>query len=213
MFAIALLPYFSHYLTIHARGLLKAIKEYTGFYSQEIKKADAGISDNKTYKNKANLINDFIEKAPSFEGLIYSGFKPDMVDVYGVDKLEEGDTFKFPSITSFSSSETTAKGFAKAGGGMFKIVDNKTAGSIRQISDYKSEDEVILNSSATYTLLNKTKNDQGLTIYEISEMTNNNNTYSEMTNKPKEEPKPTKDRSERWQPVAPLIIIKKKSND
>lgn len=193
---------------------LEAVEDYTGTNSTAIKFADAGLTDDEEMKRQAELINDFIDKAPAYEGVIYSGFKQDMVDVYGVERLEVGDEFKFPSITSFSSSEDMAAAYAGGGlntGGMFVVNNNKTASSVRERSIFKSEDEVLTNSTVNYQLKNKYYDkDKEMTVYEISEMSRDSNKeYSEQVDKNKQQPKPEKDRANRWQPVAPLIIKKK----
>lgn len=187
---------------------MQAIKDYADESSSLIKQVDAGVLSDKDLKEKANAINDFIDKAPPFNGVIYSGFQADMDSVYQTDRLEVGNKFKFPSITSFSSNEEVATGYAMAGG-MFVIRNNKTASSVRGLSEYQSEEEVLTNSKPTYTLKNKYYDEaKFMTVYEIEENDDGSNTFDEqeVTQPIKDQPK-EKDRSEHWAPVAPLIII------
>lgn len=132
---------------------LEAIEDYTGGSSTVIRKTEAGVPnyDDAAIKTKVDLINDFIDKAPKVEAELYSGFKYDMKDVYALDKLKEGDEFNFPSMTSFSTDKAIANGFD--GAGFIKLINNKSGASVKNVSFFSEESEVLVPKKASYKIV------------------------------------------------------------
>jgi hypothetical protein len=128
-----------------------AIYSYSSNRSQVMKKFDAGIElpfDTTKLEAKVAAFNEFLEKAPKYGGSIVSGFKNDMKEVYGIEKLKVGSKFSFPSMTSFSSNKDIADTFN--GGGYFIVNQNKSGASIKHFAGIIFEDEVVVPKSAKY---------------------------------------------------------------
>ena len=149
---------------------IKAIKEYAVDDSRAVKKADAYGEGSEKFKKDAELINLFIEKIPAYKGEIFSGFKCDMMDVYKISELKVGTEFKFPSITSFSSDFDISSSFASEGGGIFRIISNKSGPSIRVFSDFEEEKEVLVSKASKYSVKNIYINEDGKKIIELDEL-------------------------------------------
>jgi len=147
-----------------------ALDAYSKFVSLDTRMADAGLqTDDMQILKTAAAINEFIDKSPKVKGEVYSGFQDDMVGVYGVDDLPVGDSFSFPSMTSFSTSNDVAKSFN--GGGIFKVVDNKSGASIRAFSNFKNEDELLVPRKAKYKLVDKSFDPElESTVYTLEEV-------------------------------------------
>ena len=134
----------------------EALEDYTGGSSTALRKIEAGVLDEDyeeyyQLKEQVDYINDFLDKAPKVEAEIYSGFKNEMVEVYGLKNLKEGDTFTLPSMTSFSTDTDIAESFD--GAGFIKIINNKSGASIKNISNFYHESEVLVPKKAKYKLI------------------------------------------------------------
>lgn len=131
----------------------KAIRKYAGAYSREMRLADAEVTSEPKLQADIDALNNFIDTYDfKMERQIYHGFSPDMVSIYQVEKLKPGSTFSFPSITSTTLEEDISVGFN--GAGVFVISNKKHGAPIAPLSEYPSEQEILINKKAKYKVTN-----------------------------------------------------------
>jgi len=104
---------------------------------------------NKVDKNRliqiAENLENFIDTAPAYDGLIYNGSKKSAMD----RGWSKGDTIQFDTVRSFSSDRGVTNDF-----GQWKIITNapdKSVG-IANISYYDEEQEVLVGKGAKFTV-------------------------------------------------------------
>lgn len=130
-------------------------------------------------QRQMKIIDDTIDKLPKFKGTIHRGLhfrmghRPSMVGMKNLlnqinNSINNGEPFNlmgFPSPISFSSNIDVAHKFAKSDERgysqiIFSIKNNKSGASVRFMSMYELEDEVLHKSTQKYKALtcNQKKN-------------------------------------------------------
>lgn len=151
-----------------AKESLAAVFAFTGNaeYTQ-IRKDEREGKKNPRIK----AINRYIEKAPKYEGEIYRGLNlktQDDLDNF-LRSTTKGSSVTLDAMSSFSSDRSIAHDFATdgkpAGSILLKVKDNRSGASIRDLTEYPEESEVLVPKGASYKVVGVTKNDKG--IYEV----------------------------------------------
>jgi hypothetical protein len=141
-----------------AQAQVYAVEDFSGSDYRDIRYAQyIGITTSDAYK-KAQTIETFIEQSPTWDGGdLYRGIRMKADDVA---QLQVGGTIDMRGMSSWSSKESVATSFAHTyGGGSRKSVIFRTSGtkkgtSIRHLSQYSHEDEVLVSGKATWTIKN-----------------------------------------------------------
>ena len=107
------------------------------------------------YLEMSNKVDDFIYKSDKFKGEIHRGMKfhssDDVLNV--IDKLTQGKTVDMQGLSSWSSNEKMATSFkGKKFNAIVFHVENKSGTSIKELSSYPNEDEVLVPTTARYRL-------------------------------------------------------------
>ena len=104
------------------------------------------------------LIDNFIDKSPKWNaGKIYRGVT---MEQYELDKLVSSGEYNSKSVTSWSSDKTIAKDYATKIHGskpvkvVFILDKPKNATSVKYISLYKSENEILQKSNQSFKVVN-----------------------------------------------------------
>ena len=132
----------------------KAVWEFTEINYEEIRKAEyAGIET-----PQIAAINRYLDKMPKFPGEVFRGkkFKTEQLLDDFVEKMKNGFTYDLPAMSSFSSSEKSPKYFATnvsfQPSVIFKVVENKSGVTVKNISHSLDEDEVLVKKGTQYKL-------------------------------------------------------------
>ena len=116
-------------------------------------------------KSKVKAINQYIEKMPKFYRSIYRGVQLESQQALddAIKKLQNGDSHELNAMSSFSSSESQARAFALASKKgqkvsiIYEVIENKSGVTIRNLSKFPEEDEVLVPKGARYKLAGDTK--------------------------------------------------------
>lgn len=146
--------------TSEARASAKAVNAFTHESYERIRKAEYGGIETPQVK----AINRYLDKMPKFSGEIFRGknFKTQQdVDNF-VKKLQDGQAYELPAMSSFSSNKETALTFAKEGAlgllnqsfasVVFKVTGNKSGVTVKYLSANVEEDEVLVKKGARYKI-------------------------------------------------------------
>lgn len=146
-----------------AKDMFDAVQDFTGSAYSGIRRAQRGekASDipelQKKYDSEAKRIEGYIERAPKWGGgVTYRGMSLPSSVVKG---LTVGGTFDVNLGTaSWSTQESTARSFSKSGSGSRHVVfvsQTQSKGtSIKHISHFAKENEVLVSKNAKYAITN-----------------------------------------------------------
>jgi hypothetical protein len=153
---------------ISPKAMVKAIQDYSGSDYGDIREAyrelkkqkdETGRVDIDTeYKRQALRIKGYLDEAPKFKGATYRGLSFKTQDDLNsfLSSMTKEPTWELDTITSFSSSKKTAKEFD---GGEFGVLlnvkSNQSGSSIKKLSEYASESEVLTPPGARYAITGK----------------------------------------------------------
>ena len=147
-----------------------AIRVFTGSDFAEIRRQEAGNPSGK-YKETIKAVNNYLNKAPKFDGQIYRGltFEDTAKRNEFIKKIEQNN-FKNNAMSSFSSSLSVSDSFSRPKRSVIiSVKNNKSGVSIRNISAIPKEDEVLCPKDVQYKVLSKrTKN--GVVHIEVEEI-------------------------------------------
>ena len=153
---------------------LEALKKFSGTEEykkyRELEKTGKIISENSSEaiaktRSEVKAINQYIDKMPKFHGSIYRGMRLESQQVLDdvIKKLQNGESFELNAMSSFSSSEFVARTFAltdrkdQSVALIYEVVENKSGVTIRNLSRFPGEDEVLAPKGARYELAGDTK--------------------------------------------------------
>ena len=122
-------------------------------------------------KSSIKAIDQYVKKMPAFDGVIHRGisFESEEEQSSFLSKISRG--YSLGAMSSFSSSKTTAKGFAEASSfGILFVVKNKSGASIRNLSQMKAEDEVIVPKGVKYKIMGNPKKVGGVVVVHMEEI-------------------------------------------
>lgn len=142
-----------------------ALEKYTEFEYNEIKQSYrnkySGKEYDKYYEKVSNYLDDFIYRSEKFEGTIYRGLNLDKETALNIiNKLKKGKTMDMQGISSWSSNRDVSKDFsenADDSSGNYCLLfnlKNKSGVSVKDLSTFSYEDEVLHPTTARYVLRN-----------------------------------------------------------
>lgn len=156
-----------------AQEYKKALEDWSGSAYKSVRSYQQGKPSGTDAKNLANTIEEYIDKAPKWQGgETYRGISDVSDSVYKA-LTTKGATVDMRGTASWSKKESVAKSFAKSGGNdiVFVCKTQKRGTDIERYSVFGSgEAEVLVSKSATYSV-GKTKKDKksGITYIYLNE--------------------------------------------
>lgn len=139
-----------------AQDMVDSVNTYSGPYSGEIRASSRG--ENDVYKHEADMCEEFIKASPKWAGgKLYRGIRlPDKAAADAIiAKAWKKQPIDMQGISSWSSKKSVADDFAGGGHHPVVFVTNGTSTnkgtSIRHLSKYKSENEVLMSKDAVFT--------------------------------------------------------------
>ena len=166
-----------------AKTYKNALDSYTGVEYSDIKYAYrdkyAGKEYDKGYEKISNDLDDFIYRSDKFKGTVYRGLNvSEDVAIDIVKNLKQGKTMDMGGISSWSSNRKISESFSTGSDKDVCILftlDNKSGVSIKELSMFEHEEEVLHPTTARYKLNSnkmeiKTRNegDKEIKIIEIN---------------------------------------------
>lgn len=141
-----------------AQQTYEAFDDYTTNMYKEIR----DINNTKEWAVRdRELIENYIAKAPPFDGEIYRGIRFKAAEGYNyIQSLKKDAIIDMKGISSWSSDEKRAKSFAGKGAYSYQIVfktKNENGVGIKHLSTHDQEDEVITSSKQLYKVNNVKK--------------------------------------------------------
>lgn len=136
-----------------AKEIYSAFDDYTGNLYEAIRNEKINYD---WAKKDRELLENYIEKSPAFDGIIYRGIN--LNDVDGEKYLNThkvGDIIDMGGISSWTGDKKRANKFASKKGLNYKIIfesDNKSGVGIQHLSTYDQEDEVMVSSKQKYKI-------------------------------------------------------------
>lgn len=115
----------------------------------------------KVLKKYSNDLDDFIYRSEKYEGAIYRGLSLTEKDASEIiQNLKKGKTMDMQGISSWSSNRNVSIRFADTKDKEKEIcllfnVENKSGTSIRELSEFPIEDEVLHPTTSRYILKDK----------------------------------------------------------
>ena len=155
------------------KSSLKALAKFSGAGYKKYRelektgKLSSGESNEVVARMKSEVkaINQYIDKMPKFHGSIYRGVQLESQQALddAIKKLQNGESHELNAMSSFSSSESQARAFALAGkkdqkvSVIYEVIENKSGVTIRNLSKFPGEDEVLVPKGARYKLAGDVK--------------------------------------------------------
>lgn len=151
-----------------AKEMAVSINKYSGSYYDDIRAASRGESNG--YKHEADMCEEFIKASPKWSGgKVYRGIKvydPATRDAI-LANVAKGKPIDMRGVSSWSSKKSVADDFS-GGSHPIVFVSNGTSTnkgtSIKHLSNFKNEDEVLMSKDMTFTPTKMRKSKNG-TIY------------------------------------------------
>lgn len=169
-----------------AHKYMRTIYEYTDYLYRDIRDAQLAELQGKPIKDaylkeKIDLIEEYIASVPLYpEGKpLYRGFgsrNPDNLRAFE-EAYANGELITMSGISSWTSQAQVAHNFVKSKEhvALFELVSNKTGVSIKHLSMYPGENEVLFGTNAAYRIIGKyevTVSGRGVvTVYKVEEVT------------------------------------------
>ncbi len=168
-----------------ARKYMNVIYDYSDYLYKDIRRAQLAelqgepIEDARL-KEKIDLIEEYIASVPLYPENVplYRGFGSRNIENLQAfeDAYVNGVPITMSGISSWTSKERIAHRFLtdKEHVALFELVSNKTGVSIKHLSMFPSEDEVLFSSKATYRIIEKSEvkvEGRGMvTVYKVEEV-------------------------------------------
>ncbi len=156
-------------------------KEYRNIRSAQLAELQGKPIEDAHLKEKIGLIEEYIASVPLYpkDVPLYRGFGSRNIE--NLQAFEEayanGEIISMSGIASWTSKEKMAHNFliGKDHGALFELVSNKAGVSIKHLSKYAREDEVLFSTNATYRIIGKSEVDVAgkgvVTVYKVEEVT------------------------------------------
>lgn len=155
-----------------AAKMVESVRRFSGFEYSDIRSYQA-TGHPPGFKDVADSIEDFIAKSPKWEGgTLYRGIDIDKATAKTlIAGMKKGKAISQNGMSSWSSSESVARSFATADVSwegasiIFKTSSAKSGTSIRHLSKFPREDEVLVSSTAKWkaTKITQKKNGDHIT--------------------------------------------------
>lgn len=160
-----------------AKILYGDVKAFTGSSYSSIRKAQRGVLNDKQYVAMDQHLEDYIAAAPKWGGgTTYRGIGLDKKTaatlLSGWDKGAIID-INGNGTASWSTDRNVSKSFASKGGDARLVFSCKTQNrgtSIKHISHFSSENEVLVSMKSKYRVVTKPKTVGGYTYIEVEEV-------------------------------------------
>lgn len=143
-----------------AERLANGIRDFSGSYSSEIRAASRGETSPQHIKDAAKACEDFIKASPKWAGgNLHRGINVDN-DVRDqiVARAQKGQPIDMKGVSSWSSDKETANAFGHTDGNPEGAVifhtnkkSTKHGTSIKHLSKYPNEDEVLMSANSVFT--------------------------------------------------------------
>lgn len=168
-----------------ARKYIDAVNEYSDQLYKDIRRAQLAELQGKPIedarlKEKIDLIEEYIASVPLYPNNVplYRGFGSRNIENLQAfeDAYVNGELITMSGISSWTSTEAKAHNFltGKKHTALFELVSNKTGVSIKHLSEFPSENEVLFGTNATYRIIGKSEVDimgKGVvTVYKVEEV-------------------------------------------
>jgi hypothetical protein len=156
--------HFEKYATADHSGseMSQALKDFSSLDYEGIREFErTGKESELSFGNDekhAKAINAYIAQAPKYKGEVHRGLSlPDQPAVSEfLKKMTAEGGFELDAMSSFSSDPTTAREFDGGKYGVIlKVKANQSGTSIKNISNHKDEDEVLVPKGAKYRVAGK----------------------------------------------------------
>lgn len=150
-----------------------AVFEFTGGKYAEIRRASRGESDDEHYIDVAERCEEFIRNSPKWAGgELYRGIRVGAKAYNAIMKhIANGDRIDMMGLSSWSSQPGIAHGYATQGKGKYRIVfatnnkEIKTATSIRHLSKFDYENEVLTSGKTVFAPTHVEQRDEFIYIF------------------------------------------------
>ena len=168
-----------------ARKYMNTIYQYSDYLYKDIRRAQLAelrgepIEDARL-KEKIDLIEEYIASVPLYPENIplYRGFGSRSIENLQAfeDAYKNGELITMSGIASWTSRKSTAHRFLKNKEhvALFELVSNKTGVSIKHLSMFPGEDEVLFGTNATFRIIGKSEikvEGRGMvTVYKVEEV-------------------------------------------
>lgn len=128
------------------------MESFLGTDSWDLRKAIYNNDTKSEYYEKAVAVEDFIENSPKWAGgTVYRGIG--VPEDFDVSQYKKGAVIDMMGMSSWSSSKSVANNFA-VGNKEVVFVNNskksKNGTSVKRLSDYKGEEEVLFSNKARW---------------------------------------------------------------
>ena len=163
-----------------------AIRHYTREGYRDIRRAQlAELKEGKPIedpdlKEQIDLIDEYIASAPLYpeDVPLYRGFgSRNIEDLWAFEEAyANGELITMSGISSWTSEKEIAADFLseKEHVALFELVSNKTGVSIKHLSVFPEEDEVLFGTNATYRIIEKSEvfdiERGAVTVYKVEEV-------------------------------------------
>lgn len=145
-----------------ANQMIYAVGGFTKSNYRAIREIDAGTRQpDDFYGPQHKDLYKYLRnpRVPIFKGSIYRGLNGLSADQ--IKNLVPGGMINLDAISSFSSSKNVAKKYSKADGGkgavLLKVNSNATGKSVKSLSVYPEENEVVVPKGSSYQIRSVTK--------------------------------------------------------
>lgn len=157
----------------------RAIRSYSTASSSQFIEADRGGEVPAEIKEKNEKLNDYLDRAPKYEGTLYRGIAVEKGEVKDIlDKYKEGAKFDLDAKQSWTKEESVAHNRIKEVARhreepvkiTFEYPGSKAGVDVSSHSNFEEEKEVIVPKGAKYKVKDVKKSDDGYKIiFEESE--------------------------------------------
>ena len=139
----------------HAEKIVDAVNDFSNKWYKKIRHTQMGLIENTEAMEKAKLIEEYIKISPRYtkNETIYRGmrYKRDEMDL-----LQPGDILLPKAMASYSSDLKIAKNFSGGDGVILRLKDSTNKGiSIKHISSYADEEEILMSGTAKFKITGK----------------------------------------------------------
>lgn len=166
-----------------ATAYAKALDDFTGDNFRLIRKVESGqkrslVADDpqdwKRAKKSARDLGEFLSSAPKAEGSAFRGLTFKTQTQYDdFMKSIEGGTMELNAMSSFSSSESVVKRFARKGADtqavIIRVKSNMSGVDLSSLSQYPDEKEVLVPKGTKYRVTKTSVGADGRTYVDVEE--------------------------------------------
>lgn len=164
-----------------AEDTLAAIKSWAGSGYEGVRSWQFGRTNkepdfiNEYYKDRADILEKFIEKMPKWAGgTTYRGMDAQQKRQF-FEALDIGDQWDAKSLNSWSSDYAIGMSFANYGGKssvLLRCQSPQNGTSIKNMGGLRRESEVLTSGKCRYRVVGKSYDDKGTLIVDLEPISN-----------------------------------------